>query len=185
MSASVYQLSKGEIKLKFNLVLPTSLLVLLGNSFGLGVAVAQTSQQTPPKTSPADVEAAKQKLGSIMAASNMRMTTQAPSNFPVQPYKSNVTQTTFINSTKGSPVANLSICTKDSPETVFQWYQQALKAAGWTLRIPSAKLMAKLGSQGQLFMLDAEKEQQGIKLMCILDKATNGTTVTVGWLKNR
>lgn len=177
--------------MKFNLILPTSLILLTalgpmsGQSLLGGMASAQAPQKTAPKTSAKDVEAAKLQLGTIMAANNMRMTTQVPSNFPVQPYTSNVTQTTFINSTKGSPVANLSICTKDSPETVFQWYQQALKAAGWSLRIASPKLMAKIGSQGQLFMLDAEKEKQGIKLLCILDKATKGTTVTVGWLKNR
>lgn len=143
------------------------------------------AQNNAPKTSAKDVEAAKQRLDSIMASENVHMSTQVPSNFPVPTYKSNVTVTTFMNSTKGPPVANLSIITKDSPDTVFQWYQQALKAGGWSLRIPSAKLMAKISSRAQLLMLDASKEQQGVKLTCILDKATNGTTVTVGWVKNR
>ncbi len=158
-----------------------TLTLLIGSSG----ALAQSPQQAAPKTSAKDVQAAQQQLATVMATNNMRMTTQAPKNFPVQPYPNNVTQTTFINSTKGSPVANLTIWTKDSPEMVFQWYQQTLKAGGWSLRIASPKLMAKIGNQGQLFMLDAEKEKQGIKLLCILDKATKGTTVTVGWMKNR
>ncbi len=148
-------------------------------------ALAQDNPKSDPATAAQNLKVAKQKYDSVLTAAHVNISSQIPINFPVPPYTSNVVSTSFINSTKGSPTATVGITTKDSLDSVFQWYQAKLRGAGWTLNIASPKLIDKLGKQGQFLMLDGEKEKQGIKVFCMLDPVSKGTKINITWLKNR
>ncbi len=141
--------------------------------------------QSDPATRERNLQAAKSKYLSIMSTERVNITERIPINFPLPAYNSNVTRTSFINTTKGSPTATAGIITKDAPEAVFKWYQEKLRNAGWSSMAASPKLMEKLGKLGKVYMLDATKDTQAVKLSCTLDPATQGTTVSITWVKNR
>lgn len=104
-----------------------------------------------------------------------------PDNFPVPKYPSNITQTNFIFTTKGLPAATASVMTSDNVQTVFNWYQNACKTAGWTVKLPSDE---SLGNQkGKLFMLQGSKPKEQITLVCTPLKKKTGTTISITWSK--
>ena len=105
----------------------------------------------------------------------------APSNFPIAVYRSNVTGTSFFNSTKGAPSASLNIATKDSPAVVYQFYQTALRNTGWTVQAPSAEAQAKLG---QMYMLRGQKEKQMASVTIIGKQAEPGANIAINWYLN-
>ncbi|HNA74706.1 MAG TPA: hypothetical protein PKW73_15265, partial [Candidatus Obscuribacter sp.] len=104
--------------------------------------------------------------------------TSAPTNFPIEIYRSNVTATGFLNSTKGSPSASLSIATKDSLEVVSQFYQTVLRNGGWKFQTPSAEAQAKMG---QIYMLRAQKDKQNANIMLLNKQGEPGTNISINW----
>jgi hypothetical protein len=144
------------------------------------------AQQLPTDQAGKDrmTEAGKRQAMAIWAQKGVNLTMKVPVNFPVPLYSANVISTGFSNTTKGSPSANLGIITRDQPATVFSWYQTELRNKGWQLKEASPKLIAKMGKTGELFMLEGNKDINGIKLFCILDKATRGTRIQITWFKN-
>ncbi len=102
-----------------------------------------------------------------------------PKNFPVPPYPSNVVKTTFINSTKGSPRAVLSIVTRDPPQTAFQWYLAALKKDNWLVRTPSAKLTNLMAKGRQFYMMKATKSNQQLDISCVQAPRTANTNIGI------
>lgn len=157
------------------------------------VAAATTSLIQPPTQAqlPTDeagkarlTAANKQQAMNIWAQKGVNLTTRVPVNFPVPLYSTNVTSTGFSNTTKGSPSANLGINTNDQPQAVFNWYQNQLRSQGWKLKEASPKLIAKMGKTGEFFMLEGNKDINGIKLFCMRDQATKGTRVQITWFKN-
>ncbi|MBA4074064.1 MAG: hypothetical protein C0508_03420 [Cyanobacteria bacterium PR.023] len=174
--------------LKVNLIKPLTFALAISTVTMANTTASAQGQEkgkSDPATAAQNLKVAKQKYDSVLTAAHVNISPQIPRNFPVPPYTSNIVSTSFINSTKGSPTATVGISTKDSPESVFQWYQTQLRASGWTLTVASPKLTAKLGKEGQFFMLDGAKEKQGIKLFCMLDQVSKGTKINITWLKNR
>jgi hypothetical protein len=111
----------------------------------------------------------------------MHFAPAAPSNFPIENYTSNVTATSFLNSTKGAPSAGLSITTKDSPAVVFQFYQGALRRGGWVAQIPSPEALAKIGKPGQVYMLRGQRDKQMVNIMAVGRAGETGTNITINW----
>lgn len=105
----------------------------------------------------------------------------APANFPIEAYSSNVTSTSFLNSTKGAPSAGLSIVTKDSPAVVFQFYQAALRRGSWVAQIPTAEALAKMGKPGQVYMLRGQKEKQMVNITLLANTTAPGTNISINW----
>jgi len=147
--------------------------------------MAESKPASDPQTRAKNEQIAKDKFMSILSNDHINISDRIPSNFPVPTYTSNVVSSSFINSTKGSPNATAGLYTKDDPEVVFKWYQDKLRNAGWSMKVAADKMLQKAGKKGKLFMLDADKEKQGLKLMCFLDTVTHGTKVSITWVKNR
>jgi hypothetical protein len=106
-----------------------------------------------------------------------------PTNFPVPTYPNNVTRTGFINSTKGPPSAGATIITKDSPQTVFNWYQNACKQGNWLVKIPSPQAMNAISKKQRVYMVNAEKDNQQVQIFCIENKKDSGTKISISWRK--
>jgi len=167
--------------------LSTVIILVVATASNL-VAIAQTTPTQPqsdPATREKNLQEARAKYNSVLSTEHINISEKIPINFPVPSYNSNVTSTSFVNSIKGAPTATAGIVTKDSPENVFKWYQDKLRNGGWSFRAAAPKLMDKIGKAGTLFMLEAKKEQQGVKVACLLDPRTRGTNVSVIWVKNR
>ena len=108
-----------------------------------------------------------------------------PTNFPVEVYRSNVTYTSFVNSTNGAASAAASIMTRDQPGVVFQFYQSALPRGGWATQVPSAEAMAKIGNQGQFFMIRGTKDIQSVNLTITANKGQPGSVISINWFIDR
>lgn len=115
---------------------------------------------------------------------HIAMSKQWPTNFPLPVYNSNVTKTTFSNSTQGQPSAAASLITKDAPKQVFDFYQSALIRAKWTVRLPSQKARTDLNVGNDFYFLSAEQGKQSIYLTCAADPKSNSTFVSIRWQKN-
>ncbi len=166
--------------------LSTLAFLALAAAFNHAALAQQPPQpQSDPATREKNLQEARAKYNSVLTTAHINIAEKIPINFPVPSYNSNVTSTSFINSTKGSPTATAGVVTKDSPEMVFKWYQDKLRNDGWSSRTAAPKLMDKIGKAGTLFMLEAQKEKQGVKVTCMLDPRTSGTNVSVIWVKYR
>ena len=163
----------------------TAAVALLLALFPVSAASAQYKPKSDPQTRARNYQIASQHLSSILANQHIDLADRIPSNFPVPSYSSRVNQIGFIHSTTGPATASCTIKTGDDLETVFRWYQDRLSAEGWTVKTPSAKFMVSLGKQGQQLMLDANKDKQGIRLLCMRQRTTAGTEINVTWVKKR
>ncbi|MBS2005599.1 MAG: hypothetical protein JST01_01070 [Cyanobacteria bacterium SZAS TMP-1] len=163
----------------------TTVVALLIALSPLTAAFAQSRPKSDPQTRARNYQIASQHLNNILASQHIDVADRIPVNFPVPSYVSNVQHTSFIHSTTGPATASCTIKTGDDLETVFRWYQDRLSAEGWTVKTPSAKFMASLGKQGRQEMLDATRERQGIRLLCMLDKSGAGTEINITWVKRR
>ncbi len=171
--------------------LQVSLVCTLAIGSMLAAPCTQAQQQQPQQGQPnaAQVELVK-KLGlsrnmkgppAWAIPAGVHFAASAPTNFPVEIYSSNVTSTSFLNSTKGAPSAGLSIATKDSPAVVFQFYQAALRRGGWFAQIPTAEALAKMGQPGQIYMIRGQKDKQMVNIMLLAKIGEAGTNITINW----
>ena len=111
-----------------------------------------------------------------------------PSGFDAPVYNNNIIETKYtdIAGRSGGSTQTAIAKTKDAPTTVFQWYQNALRANGW--EIEPAKPPAKpipLQEQGNLYMAKAHKEGYSLFFFCTHPKATAYTTVNVSVSKSQ
>jgi hypothetical protein len=106
-----------------------------------------------------------------------------PDNFPVPKYPSNVTKTNFIYSTKGLPAASATISTSDTPQKVFDWYQDACKSAGWQITVPTDDTLAKTSKRGKIYMLRGTRPKEQVSLFCMDSKKKPGTIISISWTK--
>lgn len=153
-------------------------------------AQQQQQQQSPQAQPNAEAVALMKKLGlsrdtktppAWAIPASVHFAPAAPTNFPIEVYSSNVTSTSFLNSTKGAASAGLSISTKDSPAVVFQFYQAALRRGGWVAQIPTAEAMAKLGKPGQIYMIRGQKDKQMVNITMLANASAPGTNITINW----
>jgi hypothetical protein len=142
-----------------------------------GVTTSALAQQNPTGRPKMTVEQVMNQIP------NVHFSKEIPANFPVPKYPRNVTKTSFDNTTKGHPSAAALIVTKDAPQDVFQWYKDYFQRTNWAVKVPTDKGMSQIGKQGQLYMINAEKDNQILAIFCILDKKTNGTKVDISWTK--
>ena len=114
---------------------------------------------------------------------NVKFNKNLPDNFPIPKYPQNVTKTNFVYSTKGLPAASANIVTSDTPQKVFDWYQDACKKSGWQIKVPTDKAMDQLGKKGSLFMIEGDKSKEHMSLFCTPQKKTPGTMISINWSK--
>lgn len=106
-----------------------------------------------------------------------------PDNFPAPAYPNNVTKTFFSNSTSGTPTAAATIQTKDAPNVVSDWYQNALEKSGWKTQVPSAKLAKTISKNLELYVIRGNKNGSSISVVCTENKTAGGTNVCISWAK--
>ncbi len=155
---------------------------------GPAVSLAQTQTQAP---SPEQVKAEfagmtpAQALDKIMKRSvkAIHLSDKWPTNFPLPQYASNVTETKFVNTTKGRPSASASLITKDPAETVFKFYLDACRRDGWSIRTPSAKTLENTRAATNFYMLEGNKDKRMIRLICLQNPKTHATSLNITWFK--
>lgn len=143
-----------------------------------------------PKITPEQIRAVEsinspEKLAAWLRNKHqVSLSSQWPSNFPVQVYPSNVLYKNFGNSTKGQPTAGANLVTKDQPAQVFDFYKSALSRANWKLQIPTAKARAELKLNNDFYFLNATQDRQSISLRCMKHPQSGGTMLSISWRKN-
>ncbi|CAN5180006.1 hypothetical protein BH10CYA1_BH10CYA1_61030 [soil metagenome] len=151
-----------------------------------GAVVAQTQPLTPQqlKASLAGMtkEQVKEKF-MASAAKGLHFSDTWPTNFPMPKYTSNVTQTRFVNSTKGRVSASAYLTTKDPAQTVFQFYLDACRRDGWKVRTPTVKALENTRAATNFYMLEGNKEKKMIRLFCTQDPKTHATNLSIMWFK--
>jgi hypothetical protein len=165
-------------------------LIVLSTSVGTALAEESLNPNAPNQSAAALhsaqlVNTPDKKQKWLRERYHMVMSQQWPVNFPVPVYPSNVTQTSFSNSTQGQPRAAATLITKDAPGRVFDFYQSALNRAKWTVRLPSGKARAEMNLGSDFYFLTAEQGSQSIYLTCAGNQKTNATYVNITWQKNR
>ena len=91
---------------------------------------------------------------------------QAPSNFPVPLYKSNVVSTDCQEATSLSGMHSIAaiIRTNDPPLTAFEWYQSEVRSEGFDdLKIPQP---TGLPGGFEVYYLKARKPGQALLISC-------------------
>lgn len=174
----VFNQKETLVPTRLNITYLVSAAVLFSAS--ASVAQEKSNWKTEATSKQTKQEKVRAVLGSIPG---VRFAKELPLNFPIPPYKSNVEKTSFSHSTKGSPTAAATIITKDSAKTVFEWYQDRCKEAGWRVKIPTSQAMSKIGKEGQMYMIDARKENQQLYVFCISNSGKAGTTISISWSK--
>lgn len=142
------------------------------------VVLAQNPLPTQPSVQSG---AARPKTGpKKVLIPGMHLSKEIPVNFPVPTYPTNVTKKDFVNSTKGSPTAGMSLVTADEIATVFNWYFLYFTREKWAVKTPSAAAMEKLHPTTKLYFLEATREKNLVNLVCT-PNPTGGTLITVNW----
>lgn len=156
---------------------------------GLVIALITSSSAAIAQAPPETLEKARKlgvlnlKKGEVPAylkIPNLHMSQTAPTNFPVDVYRSNIVSTNFVNTTAGAPTATLSIVTKDSPSTVNSFYQSALRSRSFALQIPKEEMLAKIGPPGSAFMMQGTRAKERISVS-IVGRTDGNTYVSVNW----
>ncbi|MBS2001137.1 MAG: hypothetical protein JST44_06485 [Cyanobacteria bacterium SZAS LIN-5] len=185
MNIDLKQIPGGSVKIFENtisLISAEAVLVLLGASVVL--AQAPTPQQVKDSMQGLSKEQIRDKYMKL-AAKNLHFADSWPINFPLPKYSSNVVDAKWLNTTKGRPTAVATLHTKDSPQTVFKFYQDACIQSGWKTKSPTAKALEGTKSAGNFFMLEGSKDKQMIRLFCSPNAKLHGTTVSITWFKVR
>jgi hypothetical protein len=121
----------------------------------------------------------------VPAAKPAQKLTSAPANFPVPTYTRNVISTEFVQSnTRGAPSVTALTKTQDSPDLPFQWYRQTLTESGWEVTTPNARSITPAQTNGQLFMLRANKDNFGLMISCSRFPKAPYTTISVSAIQN-
>lgn len=108
---------------------------------------------------------------------------KAPTNFPLPVYSSNIISTNFTNTTKGLPMADLTLITKDDGKSVFEWYKTQSANMGWQVRSPKQSAMTTQEKAGRLFILNAIKGQQQGTITVSSSVKHPETVINVVWTK--
>ncbi|MFN8553330.1 MAG: hypothetical protein U0103_17790 [Candidatus Obscuribacterales bacterium] len=108
---------------------------------------------------------------------------KAPSNFPLPVYSSNIISTNFTNTTKGVPMADLTLITRDDGKGVFEWYKVQCVNMGWQVRTPKQSAMGTQEKAGRLFVLNAIKGQQQGNITVSRSVKHPETVINVVWMK--
>lgn len=164
-------------------IIATQFLILFTLSVSAAVAQVQNPILPPGHTemSKADLEKAK-NFEKEMKLPGMHYKNEVPDNFPLPSYRKNVTRTTFINSTQGSPTASLTIVTKDNPKEVFEWYQNTCKNNQWQFKTPTPQAMGQMNQRaGEVYLIDARKGEHHIRICCLKPPKESGTTISISW----
>jgi hypothetical protein len=91
---------------------------------------------------------------------------QAPSNFPVPLYKSNVVSTNCQEATSLSGMHSIAamIQTSDPPLTAFEWYQSEVASEGFdNLKVPQP---SGLPAGVEVYIIKARKPGQVLAISC-------------------
>lgn len=155
----------------FAISLLFSLLVCRHNCFAQTVKI----EKSPYKTA----EEARTNLG----IENTQTSTKIPTNFPLPVYSSNIISSNFTNTTKGLPLADLTLLTRDAPKTVYDWYKSQCAGSGWNVKTPKQSVMSEREKAGQLFIINASKGEQQSSLTISAIKSGE-TTVNIVWMKH-
>lgn len=153
-----------------------------------GPAFSQSQGPTPQELKASLEGLTKEQIREkymAIAAKNLNFSDKWPVNFPLPKYTGNVVQTSWLNSTKGSPTASASLSSKDSPEMVYKFYLDACNQRGWKTKAPTAKAREALASPDKFFMLQGTKDNQIIQLFCSPNPKLHGTNLSIMWLKVR
>lgn len=144
-------------------------------------ANAQTGASAPLAPSGAQAGRVRPKSGPVkVLIPGMHLSKEIPINFPVPTYPTNVSKKDFVNSTKGSPTAGMSLVTADDIATVFNWYFSYFTREKWAVKTPSAAAMEKLHPKTKLYFLEATRERNQINLVCT-PYPKGGTLISVSW----
>jgi hypothetical protein len=141
-------------------------------------AQSNTSGNAAPRTQP-------KKFVSPPNIKGLHFSQDIPINFPVPQYTSNVLKKAFLNTTKGTPRASVTIQTKDRCATVAQWYTDFFKKDKWTLKVPTPQAQAKLSTNGELYMMQASKDKNSVQVVCTPKKDKTATNVFINWELNK
>ncbi len=147
-----------------------------------GLAQGHTEPTAAEKQKIVDALTAKRDSFKI---AGVHHTVKLPSNFPLPVYSSNVFDTNFANSVKGTPVAQAIIMTKDPAKTVFDWYKTQCASSGWQVRTPKESAMSAKEKSGQLFILNALKGEQQGTVMCTSTAKHPNTVISITWMKHK
>jgi hypothetical protein len=110
---------------------------------------------------------------------SVRRLSQAPANFPVPLYKSNVSSTTFseATSTEGAYTAMVGIQTSDAIDVAYKWYQSQIQSSGWQLL---NKPPSNISSNAQVLALRATRQNEKLMITCVRMPKFTETTIHVG-----
>ena len=103
---------------------------------------------------------------------------QAPANFSVPLYTSNVSATNFseVRSVEGVYTAMAAIQTSDSVGSCYQWYQSGIQSAGWQLNTPA---MQNIPNNAQVLSLRATRQNEKLSISCIHLPTLKDTTIHI------
>jgi hypothetical protein len=147
-------------------------------------AFAEATKDKPTDNPKSSKESAQSKRDSVKLKGGYHLGTKVPTNFPLPVYSSNVIDTCFANSTKGTPTASLNILTKDSANAAFAWYKAQCAATGWQVRMPKESAKSDKEKKGQLFILNAIKGEQSSMVMCSQSTKHPNTVINITWMKH-
>ena len=168
-----------SIKLKVLIFVPFFAIAVASHR---GLAQGHTEPTPAEKQKIDDARTAKRDSFKI---AGVHHTVKLPSNFPLPVYSSNVFDTNFANSVKGTPVAQAIIMTKDPAKTVFDWYKTQCASSGWQVRTPKQSAMSAKEKSGQLFIMNALKGEQQSTVMCTTTAKHPNTVISITWMKHK
>jgi hypothetical protein len=123
----------------------------------------------------------RQRMESVVPG--MQVVDRIPTNFPITSYPSNVTKTGFITDTKGALSAVATIFTRDEPSVVYHWYEDTCRKDSWIVQEPSADAKAKMGKDGSILILLAQKAKERVTIVCAENRHATGTKASISWSK--
>jgi hypothetical protein len=159
--------------------------LFVASAFSTGASIAQPSPQVLERLRAMGLSPDMKAPPAWAIPEGVKRNDTVPSNFPIPIYRSNVYNTTFYNTTKGSPSASVSISTKDQPEIVYRFYQSQLISAGWRTQVPTPEALAKMGVKGQYYMINGTKEIQVFNLTIRSNPQVAGSVVSINWYINQ
>lgn len=159
--------------------------VLLASIFSIAACNAQPSPEVMERLRQMGLSPDMKSPPAWAVPDGVKRNDTIPSNFPIPIYRSNVYNTTFYNTTKGSPSASVSISTKDQAEVVYRFYQSQLIGAGWRTQVPTAEAMAKMGAKGQYYMINGTRDIQVFNMTIRANPQVAGSVVSINWYINQ
>lgn len=148
--------------------------------FCLVLSLLHCSYPQSGKAQPAEADrtnASKPQKNEFVAPP--RLSDKPPPGFDLPAYSSNITERHYstMNFDSTSESLILVFKSKDSPQSVFDWYDSYLAASGWQFlsKTSRANLLPKdskvklPADAGEVFMLLARKKDRIVNLSCLRD----------------